>query len=102
GTEFIRRFRATYEEEFNEDLKLGGCEGPEAMRSRHQALERFDWFFGSLDRAAIVHIFQFSSQPLLAWPASFLDALLEMDEAFGSWRDRHIKMVARVLGGGRI
>ncbi len=45
---------------------------------------------------------QISNQPLLAWPASLVEALLELGQAFANWRDRHIAMVSRVLGGGRI
>ena len=54
------------------------------------------------ERRALLFILQFAAQPLLAWPAALLEALLELDEAYLIWRDRHIAMVARVLGGGRI
>ena len=60
------------------------------------------FFLDEPHRRAIVFLLQFAEQPLLAWPASLVEALLELDQAFANWRDRHIAMVTRVLGGGRI
>jgi tryptophan 2,3-dioxygenase len=67
-----------------------------------QARQRIKFFFRDPRRRAIVFLLQFADQPLLAWPASLVEALLELEQAFSNWRDRHIAMVARVLGGGRI
>ena len=67
-----------------------------------QAQQRIKFFFRDPRRRAIVFLLQFADQPLLAWPASLVEALLELEQAFSNWRDRHIAMVARVLGGGRI
>jgi len=72
-----------------------------ADQAKKTALARLRWYFRSPARRAIVFILQFDAQPLLAWPAALLEAVLELDEAFLTWRDRHIAMVERVLGGGR-
>lgn len=71
-------------------------------KARTEAGKRADWFLDDSRRAAIVFILQFAEQPLLAWPAMLLEALIELDEALANWRERHIQMVAHVLGGGRV
>lgn len=70
--------------------------------SMRQLKARFDWFAAEDARRAIVFILQFAEQPLLSRPAALLNAFLQLDEALTNWRERHVTMVARVLGGGRI
>ena len=36
--------------------------------------------------------------PLLAWPREILDALVELEQLFVVWRQRHARMVERVIG----
>ena len=81
---------------------LQGMSKAEISRVDRQAQQRIRFFFRDPRRRAIVFLLQFADQPLLAWPASLVEALLELEQAFSNWRDRHIAMVARVLGGGRI
>ena len=103
--EFTRRFRERLESVYDDDLQLlldkGMIDQAGAEQAKQSALERLRWFFERPERRAIVFILQFDEQPLLAWPAELLEVVLELDEAFLTWRDRHIAMVERVLGGGR-
>jgi tryptophan 2,3-dioxygenase len=103
--EFTRRFRNRLESVYDEDLQLllerGMIDQEGADQAKKSALARLRWFFNSPERRAVIFILQFDEQPLLAWPAELLEVVLELDEALLTWRDRHIAMVERVLGGGR-
>ena len=74
----------------------------EGESSLTAAKERMGRFFDGKHRQAIVFILQFADRPLLSRPAALLEAFLELDEAVTNWRNRHVTMVAHVLGGGRI
>jgi len=106
GVLFSERFQETYLRAHANDSKalreLQGMDSVAITRLNREAQQRTKFFFNEPHRRAIVFLLQFSNQPLLAWPASLVEALLELDQAFANWRDRHIAMVARVLGGGRI
>jgi tryptophan 2,3-dioxygenase len=103
--EFTRRFRERLESVYDEDLQIlkdkQMIDQAGAHEAKQAAIARLHWFFESPERRAIIFILQFDEQPLLAWPAELLEAVLELDEALLTWRDRHIAMVERVLGGGR-
>ena len=103
---FSARFQEIYLKAYSNDLKkLGGqgkLHGDHRKRLKAEASRKIDLYFRKRYRCAIVFTLQFADQPLLAWPASLIEALLELDQAFSNFRDRHIAMVARVLGGGRI
>lgn len=49
-------------------------------------------------RTAMVFIETYSELPLLAWPREILDALVELEQLFVVWRQRHARMVERVIG----
>ncbi len=49
-------------------------------------------------RAAMIFIETYRELPLLAWPREILDGLVEMEQAFVVWRQRHARMVERVIG----
>lgn len=49
-------------------------------------------------RAAIVFIETYRDLPLLAWPREVLASLLEVEQAFLIFRQRHARMVERVIG----
>lgn len=106
GEHFAERYRHAYmAAHFADSRVLGDLQGMapnEIKRVNREAGQKIGHFLEAPHRRAIVFLLQFSSQPLLAWPASLVEALLELDQAFANWRDRHIAMVARVLGGGRI
>ncbi|MDH3690904.1 MAG: tryptophan 2,3-dioxygenase [Gammaproteobacteria bacterium] len=103
---FAEQFQDAYMVAYANDLhglgRLEQMKSIEIKRLERDAARRARFFLNEPHRRAIVFLLQFSNQPLLAWPASLVEALLELDEAFANWRDRHIAMVSRVLGGGRI
>ena len=49
-------------------------------------------------RAAMVFIETYRDLPLLSWPREVLAALLEFEQAFLIFRQRHARMVERVIG----
>ena len=49
-------------------------------------------------RAAILFIETYRELPLLAWPREVLDALVEVEQLFVIFRQRHARMVERVIG----
>ena len=49
-------------------------------------------------RAALVFLESYRDRPRLAWPREALDALLEMEQKMIIWRQRHARMVERVIG----
>jgi len=49
-------------------------------------------------RAAMVFIETYRELPLLAWPREVLEALVEMEQSFVMFRQRHARMVERVIG----
>lgn len=106
GEQFADSFRQAYMAAHSQDSRvlheLQGMDPGEIKRLNLEAQQRVTHFLDEPNRRAIVFLLQFSNQPLLAWPASLVEAFLELDQAFANWRDRHIAMVVKVLGGGRI
>ena len=49
-------------------------------------------------RAALVFLETYRELPLLAWPREVLAALLEVEQGFVIFRQRHARMVERVIG----
>ncbi len=49
-------------------------------------------------RAAIVFIESYRELPLLAWPREVVDGIVELEQAFLIFRQRHARMVERVIG----
>lgn len=49
-------------------------------------------------RAALVFIESYRELPLLAWPRAVVDALVAFEQAFVLFRQRHARMVERVIG----
>lgn len=49
-------------------------------------------------RAAMLFIETYRELPLLAWPREVLDALVELEQLFVIFRQRHARMVERVIG----
>ncbi|MBV8084073.1 MAG: hypothetical protein JO247_04575 [Chloroflexi bacterium] len=97
---FGEHFRAAYQTDVRILTDAGALAGGENLVPK--AMQRLEWFLKAPERCAILFILQFARQPRLAAPADLLEAVLELDEALLNWRDRHIEMVARVIGGGRI
>jgi tryptophan 2,3-dioxygenase len=49
-------------------------------------------------RAALVFIESYRDLPLLAWPREVIDAVVAFEQAFVVFRQRHARMVERVIG----
>lgn len=49
-------------------------------------------------RAALVFLESYRELPRLAWPREAIDALIEMEQSMLVWRQRHARMVERVIG----
>ena len=49
-------------------------------------------------RAAMLFIETYRELPLLAWPREVLDALVELEQQFVIFRQRHARMVERIIG----
>jgi len=49
-------------------------------------------------RAALVFIESYRELPLLSWPRQLLDDLIAMEQSFVIFRQRHARMVERVIG----
>ena len=49
-------------------------------------------------RAALLFIEAYRELPLLAWPREVIDALVALEQAFVIFRQRHARMVERVIG----
>jgi len=49
-------------------------------------------------RAAALFILSYRELPLLAWPREVLDGLIELEQLFVVFRQRHARMVERVIG----
>jgi len=106
GDRFAERFERAYMAAHGADLdamgRLRGLSARQRTATTRAARQRIRFFFRRPERRAIVFLLQFADRPLLSWPASVIEALLGLEEALANWRDRHIAMVARVLGGGRV
>jgi tryptophan 2,3-dioxygenase len=49
-------------------------------------------------RAALLFIESYRDLPLLAWPRLLVDSVVELEELLVLWRNRHARMVERVIG----
>ncbi|NVB37999.1 tryptophan 2,3-dioxygenase [Pseudenhygromyxa sp. WMMC2535] len=49
-------------------------------------------------RAALLFIESYRELPLLAWPREVLDAIVALEQAFVIFRQRHARMVERIIG----
>jgi tryptophan 2,3-dioxygenase len=49
-------------------------------------------------RAAIIFVESYRELPLLAWPRTLLDTVAEFEERMVIWRQRHARMVERLIG----
>ncbi len=66
---------------------LVALDEPEAQRARASRI-----------RAALVFIESYRELPLLAWPRAVVDALVAFEQGFVIFRQRHARMVERVIG----
>ncbi|MCA9692186.1 MAG: tryptophan 2,3-dioxygenase [Myxococcales bacterium] len=82
------RLHARYDKELADARAfLLAVDAPEAERPRRSRI-----------RAALLFIESYRELPLLAWPREVLDALVALEQAFVIFRQRHARMVERVIG----
>ncbi|MFO0601847.1 MAG: tryptophan 2,3-dioxygenase family protein [Polyangiales bacterium] len=82
------RLTARYEKEMQGARAfLLAEDAPEAARARASRI-----------RAALVFIESYRELPLLAWPRAVIDALVAFEQGFVMFRQRHARMVERVIG----
>ncbi|HTJ84795.1 MAG TPA: tryptophan 2,3-dioxygenase family protein [Polyangiaceae bacterium] len=84
-------WRKRYEEElvFAERFLLGEEDAAATPEEREQKRHV---------RAALVFLESYRELPRLAWPREAIDALIEMEQTMVVWRQRHARMVERVIG----
>jgi len=111
---FVEAYAAATAEELDRTCELaiqraGGADEAERLRQRYeeekQAIRRF---LGPSEaeggarvgrqRAAALFILSYRELPLLAWPREVLDGLIELEQQFLVFRQRHARMVERVIG----
>lgn len=63
-----------------------------------EELEGEERVYASRIRAALVFIESYRELPLLAWPREVVDALVALEQAFVIFRQRHARMVERMIG----
>ena len=83
------RLDARYEREKADTRKYLAAEDHEDPKERAAA---------SRLRAAIVFIESYRELPLLAWPREVVDALVALEQGFVVFRQRHARMVERMIG----
>ncbi len=66
---------------------LKGEDAPEPERARVSRI-----------RAALVFIESYRELPLLSWPRAIIDGIVSLEQAFVIFRQRHARMVERVIG----
>ena len=49
-------------------------------------------------RAGLLFIESYRELPLLTWPRTLIDAIVELEEAMVKWRHAHARMVERIMG----
>lgn len=49
-------------------------------------------------RAGVVFLESYREHPRVSWPREAIDAIIEMEQAMVIWRQRHARMVERVIG----
>ncbi len=80
-------WRKRYDEELKAAERFLLCEGEGADVAHRRKV-----------RAALVFLESYRELPRLAWPREAIDALLEMEQAMIIWRQRHARMVERIIG----
>ena len=88
SAEDAARIAARYDEEVASAAAFVRAEDvPESERARRRRI-----------RAALILIEGYRELPLLAWPRQVVDAIVELEQAFVIFRQRHARMVERIIG----
>ncbi|RYE95147.1 MAG: tryptophan 2,3-dioxygenase [Myxococcales bacterium] len=87
--EALERLQQRYRAEVDQarDFLLAADLEDETQRSRQSRI-----------RAALVFVESYRELPLLAWPREVIDTVVELEQRFLLFRQRHARMVERVIG----
>jgi tryptophan 2,3-dioxygenase len=73
-------------------------EGSRAFLEAREVEDTAQRAHASRIRAALIFIESYRELPLLAWPRAILDAIVTFEQAFVIFRQRHARMVERIIG----
>ena len=108
--EFIEQYLATHNSELDANLKMAKAVASMAdddtrldglydkERTSVKAFLKPDDERTARIRAAILFIETYAEEPLLAWPHRVLEGILELEQLFVIFRQRHARMVERIIG----
>jgi tryptophan 2,3-dioxygenase len=112
--EFLDRFLAAHASEIERTcehamgIATGPAERAELRRRYDEEKQSVREFFTPMEseggarrrriRAAMLFIETYRELPLLAWPRELLEALVEVEQRFVIFRQRHARMVERMIG----
>ncbi len=111
---FIERYLTAHHSEVVDNLEYAKAIIPGA-EAREDLAQRYEWESNSARaflnpseedggerkariRAAMVFIETYRELPLLAWPREVLNSLIEVEQSFLIFRQRHARMVERIIG----
>ncbi len=100
---FLSEWLAALEEQTRRAAYALGASGTDDERFRRD-MQAAREYLGATDprrrriRAAILFLEGYRELPLLAWPQALLARLVEVEQAFLVFRQRHARMVERVIG----
>jgi tryptophan 2,3-dioxygenase len=89
---------AAYTEEERQALRGRYAREHESVRAFFQPSEAEGGARRRRIRAAILFIESYRELPLLSWPREVIDALVEFEQLFVIFRQRHARMVERMIG----
>lgn len=111
---FIEEYVAAQGAHLQRQARIYGTQGTltedEASERLQKTLEETKAFLRATDieeskraerarvRCAVLFIESYRELPLLAWPRTLLDAVVELEESMVLFRTRHVRMVERVIG----
>jgi tryptophan 2,3-dioxygenase len=90
--------------EMAERMSEWGMGDSDAMKARFAAVAKGARDFlmpnGEVDRprAGLLFIESHRDLPLLAWPRTLIDRMIELEESMVKWRHSHARMVERIIG----
>ncbi|MEC7142450.1 MAG: tryptophan 2,3-dioxygenase family protein [Candidatus Thermoplasmatota archaeon] len=91
-------------EEMASRMSKWGMGDSEAIKARFASIAEGARDFlmpeGKIDRAraGLLFIESYRDLPLLSWPRTLIDRMIELEEAMVKWRHSHARMVERIIG----
>ena len=91
-------------EEMASRMSEWGMGDSEAIKARFASIAEGARNFlipeGEIDRAraGLLFIESYRDLPLLSWPRTLIDRMIELEEAMVKWRHSHARMVERIIG----